>query len=114
MNANDQLREYQCTENYYRYGTILITDGALALAKKFECFWFLDIISSYQRDLKDEEFQVWKLTKNEDNSALVTCTDGNDRIIKRQRIEWTDFSATQGVLWIEAGEALVCLLPSEH
>ncbi len=111
MNANNQLREYQCTENYYRYRTILITDGTLALAKEFECFWFLDIISSYQRDLTDEEFQVWKLTKNEDSSALVTCSDGNDRQIKRQRIEWTDFSATEGVLWLEQG---ILLLPSEH
>lgn len=111
MNANDQLREYQCTENYYRYGTILITDGVLAFAKLFEAFWVLDIISSYQRDMKGEEFQVWKLTKNEDNSALVTCSDGNDRQVKRQRIEWTDFSATEATVWVEFGTAL---LPSEH
>jgi hypothetical protein len=87
MTANDQLREYQATENYYRYGALLLTDGSLQLAKLFECFWFLDIVASYQRELKDDEFQVWILTKNEDNSAWVVCSDGNDRELKRQRIQ---------------------------
>ena len=37
MNANDQLREYNCTENYYQYiNGLLITDGAKALAIMFE------------------------------------------------------------------------------
>lgn len=111
MNANDQLREYQCTENYYRYGRILLTDGIHALCERFECWWLIDIVSSYQRDLKDEEFQVWKLKKNEDDSAIVTAENGNGYILKRQKIDWTDFSATEATVWVEFGTAL---LPSEH
>jgi len=112
MNANDKLKEYNSTEQYYKYsGYLVITDGVKAMAEMFECFWLLDIIASYQPRLKNEEFQVWTLGKNEDSSAIVLCTDGNNRILKRQKIEWTDFGADEATIWIEAN---VALLPSEH
>lgn len=111
-NANDQLREYSCSDNYYRYNFGMVyTDGVKALCEKFECYWFLDIIVSYQPQLKDEEFQVWSLGKNEDDSAIVICTNGNDRILKTQKIEYTDFPCDEAVVWVEFG---VALLPSEH
>ncbi len=110
MNANDQLREYNCTDNYYRYNFgLMITDGAKALAEKFQ--WFLDIVASYQHELKKAEFQVWKLVKNKDNSATVKCEDGNDIILKSKHIPYTDFSADTVTVWLESG---VILLPSEH
>ena len=112
MNANDQLKEYNCSDNYYKYNFgLIITDGVKALAEQFECFWFLDIIASYQGQLKNEEFQVWKLTKHDGDKATVTCDDGNDRIIKTQKIPYTDFSANEATVWVEFGTAL---LPSEH
>ena len=112
INANDQLREYTSTDNYYTYLCgLLITDGAKALADQLECYWFLDIIASYQPQLKVEEFQVWTLTKREENSAIVSCTDGKDRKLRTQRIPWTDFKADIATIWVEAG---VALLPSEH
>ncbi len=111
-NANDQLREHTSTNNYYNYLCgLLITDGAKALADQFECYWFLDIIASYQPQLKEEEFQVWILTKKEDGSAVISCTDGNDRILVTQNIPWTDFEAGAATVWVENG---VGLLPSEH
>ena len=112
INANDQLREYTSTDNYYTYLCgLLITDGAKALADEFECYWFLDIIASYQPQLKEEEFQVWTLMKMEDNSAVVSCTDGNDGILRTQKIPWTDFKTDTATIWVENG---VALLPSEH
>lgn len=111
MNANDTLREFNATDHYYKYLTMNITVGVLTLAQNFECFWFLDIIASYQPQLKQEEFQCWKLTKNEDDSAIVTCDDGNGRILKKQKVDWTDFRATTATVWVEFG---VALLPSER
>lgn len=112
MNANDDLREYTGADNYYRYLCgLLITDGAKALADRFQCYWFLDIIASYQYDLKDEEFQVWTLQRKEDNSASATCTDGNDNVLKFQHVPFTDFEPTSATIWVENG---VALLPSEH
>ena len=110
-NANDQFREYNCSDTYYKYnGFLVITEGVKALADRFQCFWFLDIVASYQPQLKNEEFQVWKLEKN-GNSAVVTCTNGNDRVLKTQKIGYTDFEADEATIWVEFGTAL---LPSEH
>lgn len=110
-NANDALREHTSSEHMYKYNFgLVITEGVLALAQKWECLWFLDIIASYQPQLKNEEFQVWKLIKT-GNSAVVTCTDGNDKTLKSQKIPFTDFSADEATVWVEFGTAL---LPSEH
>ena len=113
-NANDELREHTCTDNFYKFSfNMVITDGVKSLCDKFECWWFADIIASYQSQLKLEEFQVWTLRKT-GSSAIVTCTDGNDKILVSQNIAWTDFQADEATIWVEAGEVLVGLLPSEH
>ncbi len=111
INANDSLNEFSGgSENLYKYNFgLVITEGALALAQKFECFWFLDIIASYLPTLKKEEFQVWTLTKHSDNSATVKCTDGNDKVLKTQKIPWTDFSADECTIWVEFGTALLSI-----
>ncbi|MBN9485254.1 MAG: hypothetical protein BGO70_02240 [Bacteroidetes bacterium 43-93] len=112
MNANDQLKEFTGTENYYQYMFgMLITDGVKTLCERFECWWFLDIVCSYQPVLKQEDFQAWSLGVNEDGSAVVICTDGNDRILKTQDIPFTDFKAKESTVWCVMG---VVLLPSEY
>ncbi len=111
INANDSLKHHICSEAYFKYNFgLVITEGCKALADKFSCYWFLDIIASYQPQLKTEEFQVWTL-KRTGTKAVVTCTDGNDNILKTQRISFTDFEADEATVWIEFGTAL---LPSEH
>ena len=40
-----------------------------------------------------EEFQVWALIVAADESAQLTCGDGNGREVYAKRIEWTDFPA---------------------
>ncbi len=112
MNANDQLSNHTATDEYHRYlcGTLL-TDGTKALAEMFECFWFLDVVASYQPVLREHEFQVWQLTVNADQSAYVECTDGNDKVLQQQRIPFTDFKPRKATVWVEGD---VILLPSEH
>lgn len=111
MNANDLFKDYNCTDHYYKHmKSIVYTDGVRALCAKFKCYWFLDIIVSYQGTLKDEEFQVWKLERT-DSNALVTCGDGNGNIFVGQKIEYTDFEADTATFWLENN---VILLPSEH
>ena len=110
--ANDLLRQYNCTDNYYSYLCgMVITDGAKAMADKFKCYWLLDIIASYQLELKSEDFQVWQLQVCKNRSAEVLCTDGNDNILKQQHISYTDFEEDKATLWVEGN---VILLPSEH
>lgn len=110
--ANDHLHEFIGTSGYHRYlfGNLL-TDGVVALVEKFHCYWFLDIICSYTSVLQDHEFQVWTLQKSPDSSAVVTCTDGNKKVLIQQEISLTDFSADMAIVWKEGN---VLLLPSEH
>lgn len=112
MNANDSLREHNCSDEFFKYHFgLIISEGVKALADKFECYWLIDIIASYQPQLKAEEFQSWKLKKNEDETAVVTCDDGNGRILKKQNIPYTDFKADTATVWVEYGTAI---LPSER
>lgn len=112
MSANELLSDYTCTENYYRHYTGLVyTAGIQALCSSFQCYWFLDVIASYQYKLKNEDFQVWKLVKREDDSAMVTCEDGNGNILVQQWIPFTDFEMSGATVWLECN---VILLPSEH
>ena len=112
MNANETLRQHNCSDEFFKYNFgMIITEGAKALADNFHCYWFLDVIASYQPQLRKEGFQVWTLTKYDDDSCLIRCTDGNDRQLKSQEVDYTDFAATSATLWVEHN---VILLPSEH
>ncbi len=112
VHANDLIEECTCTESYYK--TIIKnfyhTDGVKTLCDKFECFWFLDIVVSYQPELKGQEFQVWELERK-GNSATVICHDGNDNQLVKQEIPFTDFEPDTAVIWVEGN---VALLPTEH
>jgi hypothetical protein len=111
MNANDTIETYGGTESYHRYLLgLVITDGVKELADRFQCYWFLDIVASYQAELKGEEFQSWKL-KRDGDGAIVTCDDVYGKILKRQDITYTDFSADEATVWVVDK---VMLLPNEY
>lgn len=113
--ANDKLVDYWGTSGYYPYiNRLLLTDGSLALAEKFQCFWFLDVIASYQDEIQldpKEGPQVWKLKKNPDGSADVICTDGNYKELVRQAFRSTDFSEDEATVFVSKR---IAYLPSEH
>ena len=106
--------------DHYRYlGGVKITEGAKYLAETANCFWLLDVISSYQHDerLRDhQDFQVWKLKvyrrhTDEMSPALIVCEDGNDAILLEQKVEATDFPDPGINVWYQRG---VIFLPSEY
>lgn len=111
------LSQFTGSENYYpsTFKTLNVTDGVQYLREKGNCFWLIDIIESYQYQLKSEEFQVWKLKVKDDNSAVVICEDGNNNILITQELEYTDFIKQTGLaeinLYCTTG---VVLLPSEY
>ena len=110
-NANDELRDHNCADNYYKYNFgVVITSGTKSMADTYGVYWWLDIIASYQGLLRNEEFQVWKLTRT-GSSAVVTCTDGNEKQLISQQIPFTDFEPDVAVLWLQGN---VILLPSEN
>jgi len=76
----------------------------------------MDVYVSYllHIDGDAEPFTCLKMTVS-DNSAMVVIEDGNDHLIAKQHIEYTDFPLSSITLygcWNEEG--WVVMLPSEY
>jgi hypothetical protein len=111
------LRQFTGSENWYRHGLVrqvLFTDGAKYVADTAGAYWLLDEIALAQRftpAVAAEEFQVWTLKVNPDQTATLVCDDGNGKAVLTKRIPFTDFPPI--------GIQLYCtnntiLLPSEY
>lgn len=106
------LSQFTGTENYYRLHNLNLTDGAKFVADECKAWWLLDIIWSYQADirLRNQTFQVWKL-EVKDLQATVRCEDGDYNELLSQDIDYTDFPLESITLWCINN---VILLPSEY
>lgn len=108
------LEAFHGTDNIYSHWThkVQYTDGVKWLADRAGAHWLIDAIASWQLrpEVKAEEFQSWKLRRI-DGGAVLTCDDGNGRIVARQEIEFTDFPLPEFTLWCEFGTVM---LPSER
>jgi len=92
----------------------VLTDGAKFVADEAGAYWLMDAIASNVGSYKAEGFVVVKLVKTGD-AALLTLEDGNDNILARQDIEYTDFPLDDVTLYVIKQDALwVILLPSEY
>ena len=116
----DDLRQFTGTTQWFRHSinpAVLYTEGAQYLAEHAGAYWLLDeiaIAQRYERKLKDQPFQCWKLTVT-NSTATLACTDGNDRTLFAKHIEYTDFPLPEIELFVEGdGDVNVILLPSEH
>lgn len=124
-----ELPHFTGTEEYHRIVypwlrnmPFLLTDGAKHLADKAGvisgmAYWLIDILASYQREkpVKDEPFQVWKLTVKE-SEGKITCDDGNGRILASQDIPFVDFALDEATLYVSSDEhnGIIVMLPSEY
>ncbi len=124
-----ELPHFTGTEEYHRIvypwlrnTNFLLTDGAKHLADKAgviggTAYWLIDLIASYQREnpVKDEPFQVWKLTVK-DAVGKVTCDDGNSRTLASQDIPFADFALDEVTLYVTSDDfsGIVVMLTSEY
>lgn len=109
-----ELAQFTGTTRYYRssFGRLLLTEGAHYLRERLNCYWLIDIVESYQPKLKEKPFQLWGITVNEDNSALVEMReDSGLEPLVRQAIPYTDFKLKQYEFFCIDG---VVLLKSEY
>lgn len=114
-NANDLLRDYNGGDEYYKHGMSKLhyTSGVQSACEQFKCYWFLDLVMSYQtgKFQEDNEFQVWKLQRKKDNEFIAICEDGDDNIILTQEIEFSDFEHDNLTFWFTNR---IVILPSEY
>lgn len=109
------------TEAWHRWSLLFphytLTDGALFLAESAKAYWLMDAIASWQpqRPVRDNPFQVWILTRD-GAGAWLRCEDGNNKILARQRVPYTDFPLASFKIYAISDEPgqLVILLPGEY
>ena len=126
-NANDSMTGYRGGELSFinPLTKLKYTEGIKIVAEKTESYWFLDVIASYQKKLSAQGFQVWKLereysftTVNEEkfvhqrkDSFNVVCEDGNDNVLLKQHLSFSEFEFDIYTVWCIDG---VVLLPCEY
>lgn len=111
------LKQFTGTQQYARLTrTVVLTEGALYLAEQAGCYWLFDLYASHLSAINSnvEEFTCLKLSKV-DSSANVVIDDGNNNVLAKQFVEFTDFplnAITLYACW--AGDYWVVMLPSEY
>jgi len=91
------LRQFTGTAHWYRHSlnrTVLYTDGAQYVAEHGGAYWLLDAIALAQRSqpaIAAEALQVWTLTVRPDQTATLTCEDGNGKAVFSKHLPCTDF-----------------------
>ena len=126
MITQADLQQFTGTENYYKHWLgFKFTDGVNYLADKAGAFWLLDVIASWQPEIKKRysanpdfySFQVWTLRRSVDTTShwngswVARCEDGNGQYICSQDIPHSDFPLDSAEVWFING---VMLLPSEY
>ncbi|PKL78132.1 MAG: hypothetical protein CVV27_03805 [Candidatus Melainabacteria bacterium HGW-Melainabacteria-1] len=95
----EQLQEALCgftgSELFYViYPSVLITQGVKFLCDQARAYWLIDCLHSYQttQQVAQETFQVLDLSVNHQRrSGLIVLTDGNQQMLFRQKLGYTDF-----------------------
>jgi len=111
------LHQFTGSEHWYRHPfvrQVLFTDGAKYVADQAGAYWLLDEIAFAQKGVPAvaaEEFQVWKLAVNADQTAILNCEDGNGRAVFTKKLDGTDFPEPGITLWFSNH---TIYLPSEH
>lgn len=104
------LSQFYGTENYYRHiSGKVYTDGVQYFASKAGAYWFVDLVLLELAN-DGEPFVAVTLTVKDD-AADILVTDGNDGVLARKSIEWTDCPAGEYTFYICDG---VMMLSSEY
>lgn len=116
--AEADLAQFTGTSTYYQHPLgIRYTEGVRYLAERGGAYWLLDAIASWQSDPRVsqdrmlQQIQFWKLTVNDDRSALLVCERDEGDIVVTQDIPLTDFPLEKIKLYFQEG---VVLLESEY
>ena len=93
MGLENELNQFHGTQRYYKdFDGFLFTDGIKYLADRAGCYWLIDLVGSYQPDLKGVTFQLWEVEVVDGILAVVTMREDIDNpVLIRQHVPFTDF-----------------------
>jgi len=114
----ENLNQFTGTEQWYRHPLCrryTYTDGVKYVAEEGSAYWLIDDIlihTSCTKKLKDQDFLVWKLIRNEEgNGAKLICEDGDYNRLFCTESEFTDFPLKSIEFYLINN---ILLLPSEY
>ena len=119
MNTHElqaNLSQFTGTENYYRVmPRLVITDGVRYLANQANSYWLVSAIYSHLiSNAIYSEFVVARLTVI-GKTAYLVLDDGNNQVIAKQAIEYTDFALNEiSIYCCYQQQGWILLLPSEY
>ena len=110
------LNQFTGTETWWKHPLLTkytYTDGVKYVADSCKAYWLIDAILAWQsnKSVQKQEFQVWKLTEQNDGSWRLICEDGDNHVVAIQAIPFSDFPLNEIVIWLTDN---VLLLPSEY
>lgn len=111
----EKLNYFYGTENYFNNPLIkyLYTDGVKYFASTTNSYWLLNEINFIYCDLlkinKGEFLNIKVVSKN--NKADIIVDDGNDNILKKKHISFTDLPEGEWKFFLTNN---ILLLPSEY
>jgi len=89
-----ELAHYTGSEGYFDVMGFKATDGIGYIMKNGYSWFVTDFLAvamfKVKKEWKDEGFICIKLKINEDKSALMLVTDGNEKELYRQKYKWTN------------------------
>ncbi len=101
----NQLKLFTGTEQWYRHPIkrdMLYTDGVQYVAERGQAYWLLDelVFAQVHPVVTSQLFQVWNLKVNKDQTAELSCEDGNYNPVFKKKIPFTDFPQEKFTLWL--------------
>jgi hypothetical protein len=115
-NLQLQLRQFNGTERYHRFHSrTVFTDGTLYLAEQARCFWLMDVFASHLREISTDHGLACLKLKRIGEGAQVVIDDGDENVLAKQKIAYTDFPLDEITLFAcWSGEYWVIMLTSEY
>lgn len=110
------LQQFIGTEIWYRHSLVKnvhYTQGVRHVAETGGAYWLIDEIAFAQAlpKVQAEAFQFWKLAVNTNQTAVLSCEDGNGGAVYAKNIEYTDFPLNEIAFYFTD---TVLLLPGEY
>lgn len=94
--TKSDLANFTGSERWFRHSLvrhILYTDGVQYVAEHGGAYWLIDEIAFAQAlpAVASQTFQMWRLSVNKAQSAILVCDDGNGHVVFTKPIAFTDF-----------------------
>ncbi len=88
-----EARQFTGTGNWYKHFLgIVFTDGVKWLREQLECYWLIDDIAIFSRDFWRKESFITADFSHDNDKAILTLTDGNDRLLFSNKYPYSDLS----------------------